>query len=199
VFAREWIAHDLWRGDDHTESTECIVQELLVHIRLQIAHENVSTDIKIALVLRGFVYANGLAKQLNHVHYLHCVLRVFWRAELDKAKVLFRAGHFIFRHEHVDNGARLEKQLPEELFSYLGLQISYITGSLLVSVHDGPTDGSHPLLLFCSFSVASRGGRHKPNARLAGLEVTRGGNRYSGAALLKKREAQTIGGEKKEG
>ena len=45
-----------------SESGERIVQELLVHFRVQVADENVGTDVQVLLVSRGLVDANGLAK-----------------------------------------------------------------------------------------------------------------------------------------
>lgn len=59
---RSRVPHDLRSLKNDSESGERIVQELLVHFRVQVADENVGTDVQVLLVSRGLVDANGLAK-----------------------------------------------------------------------------------------------------------------------------------------
>ncbi len=50
------IALDLWRGEDDPEGGEGVVEQLLVHLRVQIADEDVGAHVQVLLVGRGLVH-----------------------------------------------------------------------------------------------------------------------------------------------
>ena len=59
-----------------------------------------------------FVNPNRFAIQFYHVHDFDGIVGVLFSHELDKPVALVVLSYAVFGHVHVDNGARLHKQLP---------------------------------------------------------------------------------------
>lgn len=45
-----WVAHDLWRLEDHAKGTECVVEQFLIDLWVQITDEDVRTHIQVFIV-----------------------------------------------------------------------------------------------------------------------------------------------------
>lgn len=45
-----WVTHNLWRLQNDTECGEGVVEQLLIHLWVQVANENVGTDVQVLLV-----------------------------------------------------------------------------------------------------------------------------------------------------
>lgn len=82
----------------------------------------------------GLVYADGLTIDLNHIHYLHRVVRVLLPLELHKAIPLVIVGDTVLGKVHVHDWPNLHKQLPHQLLRHLGVQIPHVYGGFLVAV-----------------------------------------------------------------
>lgn len=74
--SRVRVTHDLWCLQNDTECGEGVVEQLLVHLWVQVANEDVGANIQVLLVSRRLVDADGLAVQLDHVHDLDGVVGV---------------------------------------------------------------------------------------------------------------------------
>lgn len=90
------VAHDLWRLEDDAEGRECVVEKLLVHLRVQVADENVGAHVEILLMGRSLVDSNRLSVKFNHVHDLDGVVGVFLSQELHEAVALVHLCDSIF-------------------------------------------------------------------------------------------------------
>lgn len=104
--ARLRVAHDLGRLQDDTEGGEGVVEELLVHLGVQVADEDVGADVEVLLVGGGLVDADGFAVELDHVHDLDGVVGVLLAQELDKAVALVHLGDAVLGHVDVYCGWR---------------------------------------------------------------------------------------------
>lgn len=110
------ISHDFWRLQNYAESGESVVQQFFIHFGVQIANENVCTNIEIFLVGRGFVHTNGFPVELYHVHDFDGIVGVFLAQEFDEAVALVRLGDAVFGHVDVHDGACLHEEFPQEGF-----------------------------------------------------------------------------------
>ena len=50
------VSLDLGRGEDNSEGGEGVVEELLVHLRVEVSDEDVGPNVKVFLVRRGLVH-----------------------------------------------------------------------------------------------------------------------------------------------
>lgn len=79
------ISHYLRIRSNATKSAESIIQDLLIHIRVKIANEKVSTNIQALLILRRLVNTNRLAMNFNHVENLNRIVSIFLATELNES------------------------------------------------------------------------------------------------------------------
>ena len=135
--ARVGIPHDLGRLGNGAEGRKGVVEQLLVHVSVETADEEVRADLDGAAVLRRLVHAQRLAEELYHVHDLERVVRVLLAPELDEAVALVRARHLVARQVHVRHGARLQHHLPEQLLGELLVEIAHVARRVLVPLLDG--------------------------------------------------------------
>ncbi|CAH0367010.1 unnamed protein product, partial [Pelagomonas calceolata] len=135
--ARVGVAHDLGRLGDRAKGREGVVEQLLVHVAVEAADEEVRADLDGAPVLRRLVHAQRLAEELDHVHDLERVVRVLLAPELDEAVALVRARHLVARQVHVRDGARLQHHLPEQLLGELLVEVAHVARRVLVPLLDG--------------------------------------------------------------
>lgn len=80
---------------------ERIVQRLLIRARVEVSDEQVCSNIKLLLVVARFVDTDRLSKQLNLVHDLASVVRVFLGQEFAEPEALVLHRDAVFREEHV--------------------------------------------------------------------------------------------------
>ena len=85
-------------------------QYLFVHIRIEVANEEVGPDVVRKLVLARLVDADGLAKQLGHVEDLHGIVGVLLRPKLHKAVALVLASHPVLGHVDVHCDANFDRK-----------------------------------------------------------------------------------------
>lgn len=83
------------------KGAESIVQCLLVHVRIQISHEQISPNIYLLLVVRCFVDSDGFSIQFYLVHDLNSILGIRFRHEFAETKSLVSLGDSVFRKENV--------------------------------------------------------------------------------------------------
>lgn len=107
--ARFRIAHNLWRLQYDAKGRERIVEQLLVHLDVQIANEYVGADVQILLMRRCLVDTYRLAIQLDHVHYFDRIVGVLLAEELHKAVALMHLCDPILGHVHIDCKTRINR------------------------------------------------------------------------------------------
>lgn len=120
--ARLRIAHNLWRLQDHSEGGERVVQQLLVHLQIQVADENVRPHIQALLVGGSLVHTDRFAVQLDHVHDFDRIVGVFLAQKLDEPVTLVHLCDTILRHVHVHHGSALNEQFPKQRLRNLIVQ-----------------------------------------------------------------------------
>ena len=64
------ISHDLWSRDHKPKSREGIIQQLLIHVRIQVSNEEISTHVYRVSILRRLVDTDRLVVKLDHIEYL---------------------------------------------------------------------------------------------------------------------------------
>lgn len=57
--ARVWVSHDFWSLEDHTEGTECVIEQFFINLWIQVSNEYICANIQVFIVCRGFVYSYG--------------------------------------------------------------------------------------------------------------------------------------------
>lgn len=128
--ARLRITHNLWRLQNHSERRERVVQQLLVHFRVQISDEDVRTHVQILLMGRSLVNADRLAVQLDHVHNLDRVIGVLLAEELHEPVTLVHLRDSVLGHVHVHDGTGLDKHLPQQRLRDLVVEPTHVNGGI---------------------------------------------------------------------
>lgn len=106
------ISHDLWRLEDHAEGTECVVEQFLVNLWVQVTDEDVCAHIQVFVVRRGLINSNWFAIQLDHIHDFDGIVGIFLTKKLHKAITLMLSSDPVFGHVSVDYRASLQEKLP---------------------------------------------------------------------------------------
>ena len=134
--ARVRVSHALGRvADDDSKRGKGVVQQLLVHVWVQIAQEEVGTHLGYAnLAARLLVQTQRLSVKLDHLHDLDRVVRVFLGLELHEAESLVRVGHLVLGDVHVCNGPRLQEQLPQQLLRARLCDVADIDCGILIAL-----------------------------------------------------------------
>ena len=113
AFAVSWFWIPRYFGtNNHTKIAESLVQQFLVHIRVQIANEDVSPNILGSFVLWSFVDFERFSVQLNHMHDLDGIVCIFLTFELNKTVPLMLIGNLVSGDVDINNRTTLRKQLP---------------------------------------------------------------------------------------
>lgn len=128
--ARLRIAHNLRRLQNHAERRERVVQQLLVHLRVQISDEDVRTHVQVLLMGRSLVHADRLAVQLDHVHNLDRIVGVLLAEELHEAVTLVHLRDTVLGHVHVHDGPGLDKHLPQQRLRDLVVEAAHVDGGI---------------------------------------------------------------------
>mmetsp|Transcript_7843 Transcript_7843/g.22447 ORF Transcript_7843/g.22447 Transcript_7843/m.22447 type:complete len:319 (+) Transcript_7843:3226-4182(+) len=132
--ARVGVPRHLGRLRHHSKGRERVVQILLVHLAVQIPHEEVGAHVRKAFVLRRLVHLDGHAVQLQHVEDLHGVVRILLPLELHKAIALVCSRYPVLGQIHVHQRTCLDKDLPKDLLGDLALEVPDVTRRILVPV-----------------------------------------------------------------
>lgn len=45
-----WVSHDLWRLQDYTKGTKCVIEQFLINLWIQVTDEDVGTNIQVFVV-----------------------------------------------------------------------------------------------------------------------------------------------------
>lgn len=98
--------------ENHSESTEDIIEELLVNFRIKIPNKHISAHIEILSIGSSLVDTYGLAIELNHIHDLDGVVSILFAHELHKAVALVQLRYAVLGHVHIHHRSCLEEQLP---------------------------------------------------------------------------------------
>jgi hypothetical protein len=107
-----WIPVDFC-VDDHTKIAESLIKHLLVNLGIQITNKDVSANILSSLILGGLVDLDRLTEHFDHMHDLDRVISVILALELNKPIPLVIVGNLVSGEMDVNDGATLDKQLPE--------------------------------------------------------------------------------------
>lgn len=91
----------LGRLKDHAERRKRVVQQFFVHLWIQIADEDVGSDVQILLMRRRLVDAYRFAVQLYHVHDFDRIVGIVLAEELDETVALVHLGDTILGHVHI--------------------------------------------------------------------------------------------------
>jgi len=100
------------RRKDHSKCGERVVKEFFVDLRVEVADENVRTDVQVFLMSRCFIYPDWLAIQFYHVHDFYRVICIVFAKKLDKTIPLMLCSHSVFRHMHIHHWSSLNEKLP---------------------------------------------------------------------------------------
>jgi len=130
------VALDLRRSEDDAERAERVVEQLLVHLGVQVPDEDVCANVKVLLVSRRFIYSDRFTVQLYHVHYLNRVVRIILSQELNKSIPLMLSCDPVLGHVNIHHGSSLNKKLPKKRLVDLLVQTSDVNGSVLVPLRD---------------------------------------------------------------
>lgn len=120
--------------DDESKVAESFIEHFLIDLRIKITDKKIGTNILSSLILRGFVDLDRFTKHFYHVHYLNRVIGIILTFKLNKAITLVFIGDLIPGQMNVNNGAALNKQLPEETFGDFLIEITDVDGCLLVAL-----------------------------------------------------------------
>lgn len=107
-----WVTHDFGCLKDYAEGTECIVEQLLVNLWIQITDEDVSSHIQVFVMRRSLIDSNRLAIQFDHVHNFDGIVSILFTKELHKSIALMLASNSVFGHMCVDHRASLQEKFP---------------------------------------------------------------------------------------
>lgn len=107
-----WVSHDLWRLEDHAKGTECVVEQFLINLRIQVTNENVGPHIQVFVVRRSLIDSNGFTVELYHIHDFDGIISILFTKELYKAITLMLASYPVFGHVCVDHRTSLQEKLP---------------------------------------------------------------------------------------
>lgn len=131
---RVWVPHNLGGGDDDPEGTECVVEQLLVDIWVEVTDKQVGPHLLRLFVLGGLVDPDGLAIHLDHVEDLDGIVRILLPPELHKAVPLMSIGYPVLGQVDVHYGPRLSEQLPNELLTDLWVEVPHIDCGILITI-----------------------------------------------------------------
>lgn len=76
--SRVGVSHDFWSLEDHTEGTECVIEQFLINLRIQVSNEDVCSNVQIFIVRRGFVHSYRFSIQFYHVHNFYSIVSIFF-------------------------------------------------------------------------------------------------------------------------
>ncbi len=133
-------------GEDDSKGRECVVEELLVHLWVQVADEDVGTHVQVLLMRGGLVHPYWLPVELDHVHDLDGVVSILFSQELHEAVALFRHldypevgtdevsvlthlvhhGDPVLGHVDIDDRSRLHEELPQQRLIDLFVQAAHV-------------------------------------------------------------------------
>ena len=99
--------------DDEPKVAESFIEHFLVDLRIEITDKKIGANILSSLILRCLIDLDGFTEHFNHVHDLDRVIGIILTFELNKAITLVLIGDLISGQMNVNNGAALDKQLPE--------------------------------------------------------------------------------------
>ena len=83
-----WVSLNFWRGQDHPEGRECVVEKFFVHFWIEIADEDVGSHVEVLLVSGRLVDTDRLPVHLDHVHDFDGVVSVLFSQELHETVAL---------------------------------------------------------------------------------------------------------------
>lgn len=127
------VACDLGRRHELAEAAERVVQDLLVHGRVEVAHEELGPHVREPLLVRRrLVDPQRLAEQTDAVHAPGRVVGIRLRVELDEAEGLVRLRHAVLGQVHVHHRPHLEHELVYEGIVGPLIDIAHIYSRLLV-------------------------------------------------------------------
>lgn len=141
------IPRHLWGGNERPKAREGLVQDLLIHHHVQIAHKQlrphsvtatkatafVSADAA-ALIRARLVHSDGLAPDADLVHDLGGIVGVLLAGKLDKTIALVLPRDTFFGEMNVDDRPHLEHQLPHLLIGAALVEIAHVERAFLVLI-----------------------------------------------------------------
>lgn len=73
-----WVSHDFWSLKDHSKGTECVIEQFLINLRIQISNEDVCSNIQVFIVGRCFIHSYRFSIQFYHVHNFYSIVCIFF-------------------------------------------------------------------------------------------------------------------------
>lgn len=130
---RDFVARNLWRIHQWSESAECVVQGLFIYAWVEITHEQLRADFNILLLVGGcLVNAYPTSVESDIVQNLGGVVGFGFCVEFNKAETLVLAVDAIDWHVNVSHTTGVEHQLVEDTGCNALMEVSDIYGGFLV-------------------------------------------------------------------
>mmetsp|Transcript_3795 Transcript_3795/g.8359 ORF Transcript_3795/g.8359 Transcript_3795/m.8359 type:complete len:250 (+) Transcript_3795:563-1312(+) len=163
--ARIDVARDMRRINQLPKRAEHVVQRLLIHVVVQVAHKQIRADVELLALHARQLHAYGFVVQTHHIHDLCGVLRVLHRLKLHKPVPMRGPRDSITRNVHVSHPTHLRHQLPQQRLTHTLLQPTNIHRRALVPImlarvlpNNHPLHSlahpHHPFFLCLSLSVS---------------------------------------------
>lgn len=108
------VSHNLRGLQNHPKRRKRIIQQLLVHLGIQVPDEDVRSHVQILLMRRGLVHTDRLTVQLDHVHNLDRIVGILLAQELHEPVALVHLRYAILGHMDIYNRASLDEHLPQQ-------------------------------------------------------------------------------------
>lgn len=129
----DFIARNLWRIHQWSESTECVVQSLLVYTWIKIANEQLCANLDILLLIcRCLVHTYPASVKGNIVENFRSIVGFSFCVELDEAETLVLPIDTIDWHIHITYTAGVEHQLVKDARCDALMEITDVYGGFFV-------------------------------------------------------------------
>lgn len=127
------VSDNVGLSKDLAELAECVVQDLLVDLRIEVVDEELGSNVdRLLLICARLIHADRLSPDPDSVEDLRCVFGGSGGIELDEAVTLMCLRHSILRHVYLAYGADLRHEFGKQLLGEALVDVADVYGCIFV-------------------------------------------------------------------